>query len=42
MGLKSGKGQEFVFIPLKVADRLKDYVKETATFIPSFTYYYEI
>ena len=26
---KRGKGQEFVFIPLKVADRLKNYVKET-------------
>ena len=25
---KSGKEQEFVFIPQKVADRLKDYVKE--------------
>lgn len=26
---KSGKGQEFVFIPKKVAERLKDYVQET-------------
>ena len=25
---KSGKEQEYVFIPQKVADRLKEYVKE--------------
>ena len=28
---KSGKEQEYVFIPQKVADRLKEYVKENCT-----------
>jgi integrase len=30
-GPKSGKGSEVVFIPQKVADRLKEYVKESGT-----------